>query len=35
MNDHCSSPVGVIILLSLGCWVMFALAGWGIWSLIE
>jgi hypothetical protein len=28
-------PVGVILILCIGCWAMFILAGWGLWSLIE
>jgi hypothetical protein len=27
-------PVGAIIILCLGCWAMFILAGWGIWQLV-
>jgi hypothetical protein len=28
-------PAGVIVLLSLGCWAIFILAGWGLWELID
>jgi len=34
MNDHCSSPVGLILLLFFGCWGMVILAGWGLWLLL-
>jgi hypothetical protein len=28
-------PVGVILLLCVGCWGMFILAVWGLWELMS
>jgi len=30
-----ASPVGVILLIFLGCWGIVILAGWGLWELLS